>query len=326
MKPTFHADPVNGPFDDPCVFVGIMREKRALLFDLGDMGRLGPGNLMKVSDIFVTHTHIDHFIGFDIILRTVLRKETPLNIYGPENIIRCVEGKLAGYTWNLIRDYPLEIEVFEMTGDVVRHASFHAANSFGRVDHAESAFTGTVVKDPFFTVKGIIVSHQIPVMAYSLEEEYHININKAAMEDRGLPVGPWLAGLKKAIRGGLPDTTLFDVAGTKLGLGELMGIVSITRGQKVSYVTDIAPTEENLQSVIPFVQGSDLLFCEAYFLERDSNRARERHHLTAALAGRIAREAGAGALELLHFSPKYRDCADEVYAEAMREFRGERQL
>lgn len=314
---------MNGPFGDPCVFVSIMREKRAFLFDLGDMGGLGAGNLMKVSDIFVSHMHMDHFIGFDIILRTVLRKETPLNIYGPENIIRCVEGKLGGYTWNLIRDYFLKVEVFEVGGGLMRHAGFYAENSFRGIEHPARPFDGTVAQDPFFTVKGIALSHQIPVMAYSLEEEYHININKAALEDRGLPAGPWLSDLKRAIRGGLQDNTIFNVAGTTLELGELKAIVSITRGQKVSYITDIAPTEENMEKVIPFVRGSDLLFCEAYFLSRDIDRARERHHLTAAQAGGIAREAGVGALELQHFSPKYRDCADEVYAEAMKEFRGE---
>ena len=322
MKPTFHAAPVNGPFEDPCVYVGIMREKRAFLFDLGSIGRLGMGSLMKITDAFITHTHIDHFIGFDFLLRGILRRDTPLRIYGPENIINCVEGKLGGYTWNLIRDYPLKIEVFEIRDDRLLHASFHAGNYFRRLDHPESGFRGTVLQDSFFTVKGLVLSHQIPAMAYSLEEAFHININKEVLGAMDLPVGPWLSGLKKAIREGASEGTLFDFDGRRLSLKELMGIVTITRGQKVSYVTDVSPTEENIAKVIPFVSGSDLLFCEAYFLERDRDRAIERHHLTASLAGAIAREARAGGLELIHFSPKYRDCPDEIYAEAMREFKG----
>ncbi|MBZ0157411.1 MAG: ribonuclease Z [Alphaproteobacteria bacterium] len=322
MKPTFHAGLINGPFEDPCVYVGIIRERRALLFDIGSIGRLGAGNLMKVTDVFVTHTHIDHFIGFDTLLRVVLHRESPLRLYGPENIIRCVEGKLRGYTWNLIREYPLKIEVFEVRGPGLAHASFHAEHSFERRDHPITEFSGTLVSTSFFTVRGLQLSHQIPVMAYLLEEEFHININKAALTERGLPVGPWLSDLKRAIREGAPGETTFEVAGMRLALRDLMQIVSLTRGQKVAYVTDIAPTEENREKVIPFIRGADQLFCEAYFLERDSDRARERHHLTAALAGRIAREAEVAHLELMHFSPKYRYNEGEIHQEAMREFRG----
>lgn len=322
MKPTFHAGLINGPFEDPCVYVGILREKRALLFDIGSIGRLGAGNLLKVTDVFVTHTHIDHFIGFDTLLRIVLHREAPLHFYGPENIIRCVEGKLRGYTWNLIREYPLKIEVFEVRGGGLAHASFHAEHSFERCDHPDAEFSGTLVGTSFFTVKGLPLFHQIPVMAYLLEEEFHININKAALSERGLPVGPWLSDLKRAIREEAPGDTAFEVAGMRLALRDLMQIVSLTRGQKVAYVTDIAPTEENREKVVPFIRGADQLFCEAYFLERDGDRARERHHLTAALAGKIAREAEVGHLELMHFSPKYRHCEDEIHEEAMREFRG----
>ena len=322
MKSSFHATAVNGPFEDPCVYIRIIRENRAMLFDAGDIGALGPGSLLKITDVFVSHTHIDHFIGFDTLLRAVLRRDVPLKIFGPTNIIDCVEGKLKGYTWNLIRNYPLEIEVFEVKGPFMSHASFHAARSFQREDNPEREFNGTVMKDPLFTIKGIELCHDIPVMAYALEEAFHINIDKSALNARGLPVGAWLSSFKKAIRAGYPDTTVFEVSGTQYSMAELMPIAHITRGQKVSYVTDIAPADENIERVVRFVSGSDQLFCEAYFLDRDRDRALERNHLTAALAGRIAREAQAGSLKLIHFSPKYTHCMDEVYSEAMGEFRG----
>jgi ribonuclease Z len=322
MKPSFHASAVNGPFQDPSIFIRIIRENRAMLFDAGDIGTLSPGSLLKITEVFISHTHIDHFIGFDMLLRAVLRREVPLKIFGPANIISCVEGKLKGYTWNLIRDYPLEIEVFEVRGPMLSHASFHAAHSFQRVDNPDREFNGTLIEDPLFTIKGLELSHQIPVMAYSLQEAFHINIDKAALGGLGLPVGAWLSTFKKAIRAGAPDTTVIDVSGRPYSMAELMQVARITRGQKVSFVTDIAPVDENIEKAVRFVSGSDVLFCEAYFLERDRDRAYERHHLTAALAGRIAREANAGSLELIHFSPKYTHCMDEVYDEAMREFRG----
>jgi ribonuclease Z len=244
-------------------------------------------------------------------------------MYGPAHITDCVEGKLRGYTWNLIESYPLRIEVHEIAEGGIVHTSFHAEQSFRRIEHTERSSAEFIVRDPLFTVRGLILTHPIPVMAYSLEEEYHINVNKAALDDRGLPVGPWLADLKRAIRGRLPGDTEFSVAGRTCRLDELVQTVTITRGQKISYVTDASPTEENVKKIIPFVRGSDIFFCEAYFLERDRDRAEERNHLTAAMAGRMGREAGVGSLQLMHFSPKYRDCTGEIFREAGAEIMAE---
>lgn len=320
MKPTFHANPLNGPFEDPIVYINIFREKRSVLFDIGDISKLELGRLLRISDVFVTHTHMDHFIGFDALLRALLRRDAPLRIFGPYNIIECVEGKLKGYTWNLIKDYPLKMEVYGIKEDSVAHASFYAENGFQRRDNPEKPFTGTLMKDPLLRADGLLLSHQIPVMAYSLEEEYHININKALMEEKGLPVGPWLADLKKAIR--QEEESQFLVNNKLYALADLMEIVTITEGQKISYVMDLAPDDENMEKVIEFVKGSDMLFCEAYFLDKDKDRALARHHLTAALAGKIARLADVRNLTIMHFSPKYRHCENEIYLEAMREFRG----
>lgn len=37
MRPIFQPHLVNGPFDDPALFVDALFERRALLFDLGDI-------------------------------------------------------------------------------------------------------------------------------------------------------------------------------------------------------------------------------------------------------------------------------------------------
>ena len=65
---------VNGGFGDPALYLQCVWEKRALLFDLGQITALRPGEILRVSDVFVTHTHIDHFIGFDHLLRVMLNR------------------------------------------------------------------------------------------------------------------------------------------------------------------------------------------------------------------------------------------------------------
>jgi ribonuclease Z len=58
---------------------------------------------------------------------------------------------------------------------------------------------------------------------------------------------------------------------------------------------------------------------EAHYLEADLELARRNAHLTAALAGRIARAAGVGTVVPLHVSPRYEERVDEVLAELAAE-------
>ena len=323
MKPTFIHRLVNSPFEDPSLFVRIIRERRAFLFDIGSIDRLKPRDLQKITDVFVTHTHIDHFIGFDTLLRALLRRETPLRVYGPSNIADCVEGKLGGYTWNLIKEYPAKIDVYCIDGDRMTASSFHAENSFKRTDHGITEFTGVVLREPLFMIKTVRLDHQVPSLAFSLEEEFHINIDKASLKERGLSVGPWLSDLKTAIRKNSPGDTEFVVSDRRLKLEELRDIAKITRGQKISYVTDASISEENIEKITEFVRDSDTLYCEAYFMKKDVDRALERFHLTADITGSIARKAGVKNLVVMHFSPKYRDDTETPEDEAMREFRSD---
>lgn len=320
MKPTFIHNLVNGPFEDPTLFVRILREKRAFLCDIGNISKLQPGDLQKITDVFITHTHIDHFIGFDTLVRAILRRDTPLRVYGPQNITDCVEGKLRGYTWNLIKEYPIKIDVCCVNDNNKIISSFHAENNFQRTGKSLSTFDGILLKEPLFTIRAIQLDHQIPCLAFSIDEEFHINIDKASLKSKGLSVGPWLADLKNAIRERRPGNTQFVVSRKQYSLKELRDVVKITEGQKISYVTDISMNNSNIKKIIEFVRNSDTLYCEAYFLDEDRDRALERFHLTAKTTGLIAREAQVKHLVAMHFSPKYRSYQETPGDEAMREF------
>jgi ribonuclease Z len=138
----------------------------------------------------------------------------------------------------------------------------------------------------------------------------------------GLSVGPWLGTLKSHIRENRPDGTVLPASGRDHSLGELRHLVMITRGQKVSYVMDCAPDDENTARIKELVAGSDTFYSEAYFLHDDIEWARKRNHLTARIVGEIAREAGVRHLVPLHFSPRYLESAITPEDEAMSAFRG----
>ena len=61
-----------------------------------------------------------------------------------------------------------------------------------------------------------------------------------------------------------------------------------------------------MKTIAPEVSGSDLLICEGMFADDLEESAKEKKHLTARQAGRIARDAGGvKKLGLIHYSPRY---------------------
>ena len=154
---------------------------------------------------------------------------------------------------------------------------------------------------------------------------------RARLDALGLPVGPWLMDVKRAIRSGESDETAIRIAWTdgegrheqSLPLGVLRHeVVRASPGQKLVYVTDALDSAENRARILSLANGADIFYCEAGYPERDAARARARYHLTADQAGRLAAEAGARHFAVFHLSPKYRDCAGDLVAEAMAAFTG----
>jgi ribonuclease Z len=233
-----------------------------------------------------------------------------------------VKGKLSSYTWNLTGDYPLVIEAYEVDKDILRKTAFKAKNSFMPEDSGSMLFNGILLENSFFRIKSAVLDHRIPCLAFSLEEDFHINIDNAKLKALNLPVGPWLSEFKKAIREKKTES-IFIIEGKRWNFSELEEIANITRGQKLSYIVDMIGSEENIKKAVGLARNSDILYIETYFLDKDKERATERFHLTAKEAGRIAREAEVKRMETFHFSPKYSDNPDELVREAKEEFRKE---
>jgi ribonuclease Z len=338
MTPSFSSYLVNDVFSDPGLFVEVRWSKRALLFDLGHNDALGPTRLLRAGDIFISHTHMDHFIGFDALLRVALGRGKVLRLYGPPGLIANVQGKLQGYTWNLVDGYPLRIVVQEFHNQTVRSATFLATDGFRRQDAPDIPLidrrTGSsfrVLEDPMFTIQAVALNHRIPSFAYSLQEQFHVNINKERLHEAGLPVGRWLKDVKEYLWQDKPDDFRFHATlyhehhkeECEFVLGEIRErFVTISRGQKIAYVVDARYDEENEAKIVELAQGADIFYCEAPFLDRDAEKARERYHLTARQAGIMARKAGVRELTVFHFSPRYTGLGHQIAAEARGAFLG----
>ena len=328
MKPLLHYRMLNDPFGDPALFVEILWEHRALLFDMGELGELRPAKLLKISHAFVTHTHIDHFIGFDTLLRLMLRREKALKIFGPEGFLSNIRGKLGAYTWNLATDYPFVLEAAEVLPDRVFLQRFSCKERFSPEKIREKEFKGILEDEDPLQIQAVQLDHFIPSLAFALQERFHINVHREKLAQMGLAVGPWIREMKQAIWRGEGGDTCLRVPfagkgkkrGTDLALGRLKEAVTITAGQKIAYVADCRFTEKNIQQIIQLAEDADVFFCEAAFLDRDRARAEERAHLTARQAGELARMAKVKKLQIFHFSPKYEKEGDLLEREAAEAF------
>jgi ribonuclease Z len=325
MKTTFRPRLLNGQTGDPALLLTLRWQGRALLFDLGRIDRTPGAVLLPLEAVFVSHAHMDHFMGFDQLLRLFLARDTTLRLYGPEGLADCVAGKLAGYVWNLTDEYPFVIEVTELGSGEMRGFRFAAARRFVRepLDRGRP-FDGVVVADPVFTVEAAPLDHRIVSMAYAVTERMHVNVRPDALDAAGLRPGPWLNALKAAVRAGAPETTPIEVGpGDRRPLGSLRStLLTITPGQKVAYVVDTLFSPANVAAIVRLAAGADLFFCEAPFLDEDREQATRRYHLTARQAGALARAAGVRRLHVFHFSPRYEGRYGDIVAEAEAEFSG----
>lgn len=331
MRPSFHPRLINGPFDDPGLLVNLIYRKQALLFDLGDVSALSPGDILKIDPIFVTHTHMDHFIGFDQLLRLLLGRAKRLRIYGPRGFLSNVAGKLSGYTWNLLHNYreALRIEAIEIDGDCMTTRTFDAQSGFVPSAPRMSRIVDDIIYDDHaLAVRAVTLDHRTPCLAFSMQERFHVNILKERLDDLGLPVGPWLNHFKKMLHQQVDAATPVHVPGDantgterRFTLGDLSArIARITRGQKIAYVADAAYNPANAEKIIALAQDADHLFIEAAFLHSEEAIAQAKFHLTAHQAGTLARKARAAQMTIFHHSPRYINQSDLLENEARRAF------
>ena len=328
MRPLLEARLVNGVFEDPGLLVNFLDERRALLFDLGDITGLMPRDLMRLSHVFVTHAHMDHFSGFDYLLRVLLGRKPRIVLVGGPGFVAQVEHKLLAYTWNVVHRYAMElvIEAIELGLDrQMRRACFSSRHGFAMEAAAPIAMTGDIVHDEAtFRVRACFVDHGIPCLAYLVEEKARPGINKERLAESGLTTGAWLRNLKHAILNGAADDAPMlvqwrdrngdhSVTRTVGGLSRL--VLDIEPGRRIGYVTDLRFTRQNVDALSQLMQDVDQLFIESVFLDIDSAHALRKNHLTAAQAGQIARSAGARTVIPFHFSPRYQGRAAELVAE-----------
>ena len=326
MRGLFHPALLHHRSGDPGLWVDLPDEGRALLLDLPAITHVPNRKLLRVAHAVVTHTHMDHYVGFDHLLRIGLRREDVLTVTGPAGFLASVRGRVASYTWNLISSYPVRLRVQEVADGVLRAEEYSGDSRMRPVPLPETPCTGTVHAERAFRIDVAMLDHGMPVLGVAVREVEHLAVDRDRLRRRGLAPGPWLAELKGAIRRGAPPETPIladrtDGASESLRLDDIGGeLVRRGPGQSMAYLTDLSGDEANLERAAELARDVDLLVCETAFLDADRDLARERHHLTARQAGELARRAGAKRLAVFHVSPRYEGREEEIFGEAASAF------
>jgi ribonuclease Z len=318
---------VNDPFGDPGVFVDFRFGRRALLFDAGDLTLLAAREMLRVSHVFISHRHMDHFAGFDRLLRLALYRPGALRVIGPPGMADAIAAKLQAYTWNLLDEGAVDFSILAAEFDADElgpWTAFRARNRFNPEPAEENRSPlGTVLDEYDFRIDCTTLDHGIPCLAFALQERLRVNVWKEGLDAMDLEVGAWLNTAKSAVRGGAPDHTPIEVGpGRMVELGQLRKhALQVTAGQRIAYVTDAAFHPTNAERIIAIGRNADHLYIEAAFLDEDAGTAADRRHLTARQAGELAREAGAKRMTLFHHSQRYLERLERLRLEADRAFR-----
>ena len=318
---------VNGLTGDPAVTVTIPPLQIKVLFDLGVIDSMSNKELLKIKHIFVSQTHIDHFIGFDRLLRVNIPHFRKIYLAGPKGMIDRVSAKLNGYTWNLLDPGQLQFFVTEVHGDgLYKRAQLRNDTAFTPEDWIPEIPPGdALIKFPKGgSVKGIPLDHGTDSISYRIDTPSRWTVCPDAIEQLGLEKGPWIKNLQVEVAKPLSQQAkAIDINGVSFETKELtQKILTPQAPYSVGYITDIAFSQKNVDSIKALLTGVSTLICEASFQDAEQERASKKLHLTTRQAALLAARLGAKNLKVFHFSNIYAQSADVSLKEAQRFFEG----
>ncbi|HJT78025.1 MAG TPA: MBL fold metallo-hydrolase [Gemmataceae bacterium] len=162
---------VNGSAGDPALFLDFAGPDDAFLFDAGDLGALDVGRLAGLEAVLLTHFHMDHFVGFDRVLRANLDRAKTLRIVGPGGTIRRVYDRIRSYDIPFFPFQQLALRVEEILPGRRRSALLECARRFPPPDVTEAAWEGpTVYEDAGLRVEAAFTDHTVPGLAYAVAD------------------------------------------------------------------------------------------------------------------------------------------------------------
>ena len=285
-----------GATGDPSLYIEPLNLAHAFLVDCGNQ-HLGHARMLRARFLFLSHTHLDHFIGFDSWMRVHLGSSNTLHIIGPPGTAQHVYHKIHGYVWNLAETVYLKYRITEL--DPLRTFLLNPTTTYTLEEVAPAP--PAIDSKQEWSFRFASLQHlSIRSYGYRLFTRDQWRVDEEALRASGHSPGPWLKEIKTREEGTIRiEQTEYDVASLRKQL------LYFAPGYAITYISDAVFHEENIPKMIDLAANSDHFFCESSFLREDEDRAARTHHLTTVQAATIAREAKVKQLHLFHFSRRY---------------------
>lgn len=270
-----------------------------MMFDCGEFAqqRIGEHGVKRgdLNHIFITHMHGDHVLGLVGMITSycLLGRKHELHLYGPPALERFVKTQL-------------ECTESYLTFELLFHVVWLDEHLL-------------VYQDQYVTVHSIPLKHRIATCGFLVREKPQPR--KMLAEKIALYNIPFTAinGIKSGNDFVMPDGTI--IPNDTLTLPP-------NASKAFAFCTDTA----YLPSIVPLLEGVDLLYHEATFLHEMEEHATIAFHSTALQAAQIALDARVGKLLIGHFSSRYLDLsplleeARSVFPETYLAIEGEKWL
>lgn len=227
----------------------------------------------RLNHIFISHLHGDHCFGLPGLISTLgmLGRTGELVIHGPKDVETYLRPVMDLFCRGL------EFDVRFNSIDPYKHA--------------------LVMEDRSLSVYSIPLKHRIPTCGYLFAEKpKEAHIIREMTDFYQVPVR-----CMKDIKQGQDFVT---------PEGKIIPNARLTRPaappKRYAYCSDTAYSP----SIIPIIEGVDLLYHEATFAECDAARAKETFHSTARQAAQIAKQAKVKQFMIGHYSARYEDLTE----------------
>jgi len=298
---------VNGSTGDPGLFIDYPGRDDAILFDAGENGHLEITRLADLDAVFITHHHVDHFIGLDRIVRANLDRDKTLHIFGPSGTIARVYARIKSYEYPFFPFQKLTLLVRDVEPGLIRSASLECSKRFPEPEPVETHWEGpTLFQGEGIRVESASTDHTVPGLAFALVEEpgYHPSPEKLA--DGTIRPGPWVGQVLARLRKGEPLDAPMTISGGRFSLGDLADqYYERSPGLRVAYVTDTAWSDRSKPGLIRLAHKAWRLYCDSFYAAREIKQAEKHRHMTASQAAELARLAKVESLVLIHFAGRY---------------------
>lgn len=226
--------------------------------------------IQRLHAVFISHLHGDHFFGLAGLISSLhlLGRKSELHVYGPEGLEEIISIQLL-YS-NTVLAYNL---------------LFH-------VTHPE--ISELIYDDNDLQVITIPLEHRIPTHGFIFKEKPGLRkIKQEVVLSEEIPYTEY-DRIKNGDDYVMPDGTIRS--NSSLTIAPLPP-------RSYAYCSDTRYTE----TIIPLIQGVDILYHEATFLNELAEQAQLKFHSTAGQAARIAQLAGVKKLIIGHYSARYDD-------------------